>query len=1288
MGAIQTLVRILGGLTAAVLVICAIGISALRLGVLGLPVIQPMVLKTLGVPDDTYLSAKDISFRFVGFDPRLVFDDLTLAQPATKTHPARPLLTIDSFTARIDSMASLQEGAPVLGRLDIASPSVHFYQDSQGRWPWQRSSATSSTSGFSIERLNAWATLLSRQRFNIDNAHVHFHAPTATTELTLPTVALHRAGNDYQLEALGHVGDATSDGVRLVARLPDTGRQLDGKLQLTVQAEQALPLLNTLFPASPVTPTDGRGNMTLWAQWAKGELVGVQGVLDVPRLSLDNDQGVFDVNALEAKWAFTREASHWQGALFDLSGHLAGKEAAVLPSRVALSASEGFDDLTLRLPGFALDGLNTLWPILPEGTLRQALTTMAPRGQVTGLELHYDKTWHIKAGARDVHLDPWQGGPGGGPLDLWVAGRLDAGTVEFAMDKGRMMLPSVFEQAMTLNEVRGAIDWTNADHRWRFQSTRFKARRQGADVTGTLTATVPERGPQTLALSLDARDIVAKTPAQWLPLNALDPGVSTWFRENLKYGEIPRAALSMALTFNDDKKDRDQIHLDMDIRNARFAYVKGWPALTEVDGHVVLDNDQFDATIAHANQNGLETTSGEAHYRDNVLTASARVSGNASNALSFLQQAPLEASLSQSLAQWRTSGPIQGDITVRVPMSEEGTADIQVKGAIARGRSLFLPADITTTDIAGSFKYHHHDDVDELLGTFTGQVFEDQVKVKVDLAHNLVTFDGRAHANGVAGWLGLDGLTKSIDGAFNYRAALHLKDSGPVLTLSSPMTGLVVDLPPPFAKLVDRPAPLDMQMDFGNGSGELTFEDRVHARWRHSDAQGQVWLEHWPSDPEWPSSDHWYVNWDADALSPGAWVEPLSQISLTPRAAASSEAGDDAFGSSVRPFNELLGAVRLNAGCLEIKGECRGPLALMAVPDGATWVTKLRSELATGTVRWSPSGYPTPVDARLDVLNVDRVLDIGTDAADNDFAPHLPQRVYSLLDPDGSADTGSTTEALPYSKAMAGVPAGQLFVDTLIYNGHKAGPLTTRWQSDASELRLDPLEVVLPGSTFNGALTWADVGERSLTRMEGRITSKDLADTVTLFTEKPALHTDSATFNARVAWPGAPWQVELGQMGGHLRLDTGPGRLTAVNSTFAKVLGAVNLDNLMRRLALNFSDLTQKGVAFKRIHGAASLLNGRLVTDSPVVIDGTATSFTVDGQLSFIQQTIDARLGVTVPVTQNLPLAAFAIGAPQVGGVLWLFHELFEGWLNDVSQIHYRVRGPFGAPHLSLESAE
>jgi uncharacterized protein YhdP len=48
---------------------------------------------------------------------------------------------------------------------------------------------------------------------------------------------------------------------------------------------------------------------------------------------------------------------------------------------------------------------------------------------------------------------------------------------------------------------------------------------------------------------------------------------------------------------------------------------------------------------------------------------------------------------------------------------------------------------------------------------------------------------------------------------------------------------------------------------------------------------------------------------------------------------------------------------------------------------------------------------------------------------------------------------------------------------------------------------------------------------------------------------------------------------------------------------------------------------------------------------------------------------------VTLPVTNNLPLAALIIGAPAVGGALFLVDRLIGDRVARFASVHYRVEG-------------
>ncbi|MGO2147423.1 hypothetical protein, partial [Halomonas sp.] len=61
---------------------------------------------------------------------------------------------------------------------------------------------------------------------------------------------------------------------------------------------------------------------------------------------------------------------------------------------------------------------------------------------------------------------------------------------------------------------------------------------------------------------------------------------------------------------------------------------------------------------------------------------------------------------------------------------------------------------------------------------------------------------------------------------------------------------------------------------------------------------------------------------------------------------------------------------------------------------------------------------------------------------------------------------------------------------------------------------------------------------------------------------------------------------------------------------------------------------------------------------------------------------------VVMPVTQTLPIAALAVGAPVVGGALFIADQLFGSALDRATTIHYRARGPWTSPQVTLEGSE
>ncbi|MCY1558286.1 hypothetical protein D9M68_952070 [compost metagenome] len=66
-------------------------------------------------------------------------------------------------------------------------------------------------------------------------------------------------------------------------------------------------------------------------------------------------------------------------------------------------------------------------------------------------------------------------------------------------------------------------------------------------------------------------------------------------------------------------------------------------------------------------------------------------------------------------------------------------------------------------------------------------------------------------------------------------------------------------------------------------------------------------------------------------------------------------------------------------------------------------------------------------------------------------------------------------------------------------------------------------------------------------------------------------------------------------------------------------------------------------------------------------------------------QMINAKLLVTLPVSNNLPLAALIVGAPAIGGALFVVDKLLGDRVARFASVQYDVKGALQSPNITFD---
>jgi uncharacterized protein YhdP len=135
-------------------------------------------------------------------------------------------------------------------------------------------------------------------------------------------------------------------------------------------------------------------------------------------------------------------------------------------------------------------------------------------------------------------------------------------------------------------------------------------------------------------------------------------------------------------------------------------------------------------------------------------------------------------------------------------------------------------------------------------------------------------------------------------------------------------------------------------------------------------------------------------------------------------------------------------------------------------------------------------------------------------------------------------------------------------------------------------------------------------------------------------------------------------------------LDPGaPGRL----------FGMLSLNALPRRMALDFSDVYRRGLAFDTIQGSFQVVHGQAYTDD-LTLDGPAARVEIVGRTGLATRDYDQVATVVGSLASSLTLAGTLVGGPAVGAALLVVSNLLRGALEDMVSVRYHLGGSWEEP--------
>ncbi|WP_025132003.1 YhdP family protein [Pseudomonas sp. PH1b] len=1218
--------------------------------------VEAKVQQAVGLP----VHIGSLEGRWSGLSPVLLAHDVMVGEGANA-------LRLDQVSVAPDMLASLLARDLRIGRLELSGLSLSLKEGADGQWqleglPVQNDQPMDPEQLLTRLQQVAELSLLDSQVSLLPQNH----QPIALTYVGLN---LRTGPSRQRLDLRLTLPDGQPLALNLRSRVRANAWR-DGQADLYLSLPQSD--WSRWLPAGLTQQwklSELKAGCELWLSWGKGTVQSAALRLNAPQFTgAYADRTPVNLKNLALNAYFQRSE---QGLKVQLDSLALNLGETRWESRLQLQQSKAGDpaDELWQLQADRLD-LAPITPILdalvplPEG-LATTIDHLKATGGLRNVLLDYrpqatgDQRLSFAANLDRVGFDAYHGAPAARNVSGSISGDLGKGELRMDSKDFSLHLFPIFAKPWQYIQANATLTWKLDKDGFTLIAPYLKVLGEEGKIAGDFLIRLhfdhTQEDYMDLRVGLVEGD--GRYTAKYLP-QVLSPALDQWLRTAILKGAVDQGFFQYQGSLNHDAVEAARsISLFFKVHDAELAFQPGWPHLSKVSGDVFVEDSGV--RIVASKGQLLETQVRDVFVniphvpagQSSHMFIDGAFAGGLGDGLKILQEAPIGTA--STFAGWQGEGDLQGKLNLDIPLVKGEEPKIVVDFKTDKARLKLSEPELELTQLKGDFRF---DSARGLSGEgISAQAFDRPVTAQIfadgkpGKANTRVVAKGQVTVKRLTDWLKVS-QPLPVSGEVPYQLQLNLDGADSQLMVSSSLKGVAVDLPAPFGmpastgrNSVFRMTLQGAERRYWFNYGELADFTFAAPSGKFSEGRGELFLG------------------NGTALLPtvkGLRVRGiLSELDVEPwKALVDRYAGQDPGGSA----KQLLSSADFKVGKLSAFGTTLDQVNLLLTRKPSAWELQIDSQQAKGSVG-IPDAKATPLAINMQYV---RLPAVDPAAQTDENAP----------DPLASVD--------PRNIPPLDISIAQLF----------QGPdLIGRWalkvRPTAKGMTFNSLDLGLKGMQLQGEGGWEGLAGASSSWYRGRIGGKNLADVLKGWGFAPTVTSEDFHLDVDGRWPGSPAWIGLKRFSGSLDATLRKGQFVEVDGSAQalRVFGLLNFNSIGRRLRLDFSDLFGKGLSYDRVRGVLAASNGVYVTREPITLTGPSSNLELNGTLDMVGDQVDAKLLVTLPVTNNLPIAALIVGAPAVGGALFLIDKLIGDRVARFASVKYNVKGPWKEPKITFD---
>ncbi len=852
-----------------------------------------------------------------------------------------------------------------------------------------------------------------------------------------------------------------------------------------------------------------------------------------------------------------------------------------------------------------------------------------------------------------------------------------AGSVQVSKGKGEIQLSSsrlsvdfgeFFRLPIKLASFGANLRFHQVDGQLLIESDKFTMSNDDVRLKGRGWLEVPQQGAPFMSLRAHYEDGKGSSTSRYLPVTVIPEKTLAWLDSSIKDAHVIDGELLFHGRLQKisvlQEQQSGEFHALFNAENPQLDIYGGWPSVSGGKGVVSFHNTAMDISFSQAKFASTEVDQADISI-PNLMNAElfihAKTDASADDLLDTLTALPILNFFDDIKKQKHSvSGLIGSDVNIFIPLEAASKKQVSVKvDTRLQNVKLSIPDWMVELDkLNGELKIDNENlSASKIKGRYRGDavvmdIASDRINHSVD-----ISMQGDLDSSRLMTTLP-DYLRKSVQGRSAWNIAVSIPNDGRFdekgvrVKVSSKLKGTQLNFPEPFSVAASEMQSIKtdvfikknnlsyvLKTDGGiSSSGNLQLDKQGGYQLKSLLVQfGEANAEEMPEHgiALKGSIDHLNINdWT------GYYKNTIDNIEASPLS-----------------LLELIHSVDLRIRDCKLSNQTMRNTQIQMMNSDNALKGNVTSSLFKGHIEIPFRNTPSrPISAKLDYVRWHK--------KDTDSEKGSDEKQYPDISDMPNLDISSKLASFDLMivkdfKLKTSNLSNKFVIDQLDFAKDQVQLKSSgHWQfNPQSNDHVSVFNIDIQGEDFGTAIDNLGLGE---TIKNGKV-----------------------KFNGQIGWGDSLFKLNWETLIGEVQLSLENGYLRNVEPGAGRFVGLLSLNALPKRLFLDFGDVLNEGMQFKKIKGRFKI-KGEVMDTEDASMDSDSAKVHIYGSTNLRRKTYDQKMVIVPRIGETLPVLGSLAISSSVGWGLLLFQKIFKKPIEKSVEIEYKVSGTWEDPKIEL----